>query len=256
MQHTDLNDDERTRFMRTCTFVGIKLASVWEHKDAFERIEDELVERARSLPPPKHPIVAEVLASQRLFRELDECLVQVKSTLDVLVKVPAPIVGAGRWNLPRFGEHGELLARALEHNLPRKHAPLVPAMKKALVDDHKDWLAITITLRDTLNHYLNGNLKIEDFSVYVIGSGARETVHRTMWSPSQTVREALQVVWSNLFLYVENFVAFFLNLRRNEAMGFLKTVRPIDDPAPAWTAVLDPEIAASLQRAIDRGPDA
>lgn len=243
-QHTDLSDTEKETLLRLLAFIGVKLAAAWQHKDAYAQEEERLAAEAKAAPPPKEPISTEYLISQDLFLELDEFLVQVKSSLDHLVKIPVPILG--KWPLRTFGDKGADVAKALLNNMPKAHMKAAPGLKKMLVDDHQDWLAAAIAVRDKMNHYLDGGVSLEEFSIYVTRSPEGVTVHTPMWSKSQSVREALDVIYANLFRLIEQFLGAFIGLRRHTAYGFLYQARPLDSVEPAWKAVLDPELGRAL----------
>ncbi len=247
-QHTDLTQDEQDALMRLLIFISVKLASVWKHKEKYGATEDGLVATAKSAPPPHAPIEIEYRVSQELFLELDEFLVQVKSCLDHLVKVPLPILG--RWPLRTFGDKGDAVAKALENNMPKRFKNAAAGFAQLLVRDHQSWLEVTVALRDRINHFLEGGVRIEQFSIYVTRNGDAQEAHTPMWSKDQTVRQALEVIWTNLFRYVEQFIGTFLSLRQHHGFVFMLKSRPLDSVEPAWAVALDPQAAAGLRKAL------
>ena len=86
---------------------------MWDHKERFRTEVGNLVRVVENKGPPQPPVEEEIELSQDLFIEFDEFLVQLKSTLDHLVKVPVPIFGANRWNLRTFRKRGEGVIKAL-----------------------------------------------------------------------------------------------------------------------------------------------
>ena len=111
--------------MRTANFIAVKLASVHNHLHRYGAVEDEIIAKVRVASPPSPPVVRTVELSQDLFLELDEFLVQLKSTLDYLVKIPVPILGRNNWNLTRFGKEGEALRKVLQRNTPKEQESVV-----------------------------------------------------------------------------------------------------------------------------------
>src|SRR5262249_47581245 len=56
---------------------------------------------------------AAVSYSQELYLEFDEFLVQYKSSLDYLAKLPATLLGWNKWNRRTFGERGKRIIKML-----------------------------------------------------------------------------------------------------------------------------------------------
>ena len=249
LQHTDLTEDEKAHLFRICNFIAVKLAAVYGHLRQYTAVEDELIARVRAAPPPTPPVVRVVEVSQELFLELDEFLVQLKSTLDYLVKIPIPILGRAHWNLRRFGNEGEDLRRVLERNTPKEHREWAEGVIAQLIDRHKPWLQTAIGLRDELNHYLDGSIPIERFAVYCETPGDPASIRCPIWAGTTTLRAALETLWRNLFLLVEDFVPFFLDRRRHKGFAFYKHAEGADSTTPLWHCSLDEQALAGLQRA-------
>src|SRR5712692_3100092 len=114
--------------------VARKLVSVWSHYQEYIAAEDKLVAEARRVPIVKGNNIVRLEYSQVLFTEFDEFLVQTKSTLDHLVKLPAVIFGPSRWSLRTFGSKGKDVIKALRHNVPGDARPTAKAI--ALVNEH------------------------------------------------------------------------------------------------------------------------
>src|SRR5207248_396909 len=74
-------------FVRIIVLVCRKMSSVWLHMDRYKKEEEALV-RNFTARPLLNPPVVEIECSDTLFLEFDEFLVQIKSTLDHLVKLP------------------------------------------------------------------------------------------------------------------------------------------------------------------------
>ena len=82
-----------------------------------------------------------------------------------------------------------------------------------LFDRNKDWLDTVIDMRDRVNHYLEGGLPIEHFNVRKVTRNDKQKVIVPMWSTSQTLRSALEVVWARLISFCEDFIGIFLFAR-------------------------------------------
>ena len=149
---TDFSDDEANLFLRILILVAKKLAFVWKHKSAFQQLEKKLVAELTARGEQGQMPQGQD-SSEDLFMEFDEFLVQVKSTLDYLVKIPVPIVGQNIWSLRTFGEKGDRVRRALK-NLPKQYRAKAAIINTRLIQAHKDWLHMVIEARDKQNHYL------------------------------------------------------------------------------------------------------
>ena len=230
---TTLTDDEQEQFFRIVLFVGKKLVSVWKHKVAFQRIEEELLRECK--PRDKSSPVFTIETSQELFLEFDEFLVQVKSALDYLVKIPVPILGRKTWSLRTFGGKGEDVLKVLRRNLGKSQKPQVDGIQKILFDKSRDWLQATIHARDKINHYIDGGISFEDFAVFCHPeTGA---VHRPMWSADQTVSAFLDVIWANLFRFAEDFTAMFLYFRHKPGLTMFHGEASMDSVKSPWRYV-------------------
>jgi hypothetical protein len=119
---TDLKPGEKEKFINLVLLVGKKLVATWKHYHNYSTLENELIEHAKAGEVIDNQSIQRISYSQNLYLEMDEFLVQFKSTLDYLVKVPVPLVGK-RWNLTTFGERGGTVRKALRRNLPKEICP-------------------------------------------------------------------------------------------------------------------------------------
>ena len=232
-ESTTLDDSEREQLFRILLLVSKKLASVWKHKLDFQRIEAHLIDECK--PRDKTSPVFTIETSQDLVLEFDEFLVQVKSELDYLVKLPIPILGRMTWNLRTFGDKGEAVMKVLRRNLGKSRKPQVDGIQKMLFDQSREWLQATIHARDKINHYIDGGISFEDFAVFCHPeSGA---LHRPMWSPDQTVSAFLDVIWTNLFRFTEDFTAMFLFFRHKPGLTMYHGEASMDSMKSPWVYV-------------------
>jgi hypothetical protein len=246
---TDLNERERENLFRVTQFIAIKLAALHNHKTRYGSVEDELVAKVRAAPPAEPMVHQRLEVSQELFLELDEFLVQLKSALDHVATVPRVMLGSKRWNLRTFGEKGDVVAKALRHNLPADLKPTGEFMREHLMKPNRPWLETAIDLRDRLNHYLDGSVAVENFAVYKILGVENTAVAVPMWTAEQSLRQMLDILWWNTFHFVEDFVAFSIGLRKNKGFAFAKNASA-ESLTPVWSVTLDPDLAASLAKAI------
>ena len=231
---TTLTKEERERFLRLLLLVGKKLVATWRHLDRFQNIQDDLVTRFQNRPPidPGRPI--EIDTGQDLFIEFDEFLVQIKSSLDYLVKVPTAILGKGVWSLETFGEKGQKVLRALDRNLPRKFQVHAKGIKELILDKHLPWLEWAISLRDSLNHLIQDDFAFESFAVGWREEAGVWRIHVPRVEQGITATQAMTDLWNQLLMLVEDFTAAFLVMRIKPGFTLFHGVATPGGPESPW----------------------
>jgi len=209
---TDMKSDEKQKFLNVLLLVSKKLVATWKHYNNYVTIEDQLINEAQTGEAIEHQPTQRISYSQDLFLEMDEFLVQFKSTLDYLVKLPVPLVGR-RWNLNTFGERGGSVRKALKRNLPKEYARTAKMVEEQVLDLHKPWLEMAIEARDRLNHFLEGGANFEAMLVLKMTKDGNEVVHVPMWDENNTMQHVMEVIFFNLLKLVEDFTAGFLTAR-------------------------------------------
>lgn len=211
-EFTDLNGKEKEELFNLLILIGRKLASVWQHLEEYKKYEEALIVKAKENPIVSGRGVVQVEPSQELFNEFDEFLVQIKSCLDYMVKVPAIIVGPKRWTIRTFANKGEDVINGLQRNLPKEYSNSATAVIH-FIEKNQNWLEDTISARDKINHFIDGGINFEYFSVICIKEGEKVTLQLPMWSNEQTIRDFMQIIWNNLFRLCENFIVSTLHMR-------------------------------------------
>lgn len=118
-------------------------------------------------------------------------------------------------------------------------------------DIHKAWLAAIIDSRDRMNHCQEGGLKIENFAVFRNPDG---TVHVPMWSDVQELGAAMDVIWSNFFQFIEDFISLSLHFRIIEEMfSIFKQQEPVSSPKSSWK-ILDKATADEFIKRVGATP--
>jgi hypothetical protein len=232
---TDFSNEEANLFLRILILVAKKLGFVWKHKSAFQDLEKKLVHDLTARGE-KGEMPQGQDASEDLFMEFDEFLVQVKSTLDYLVKIPIPIFGKNRWPLVTFGEKGDRI-RKLLRNLPKQYHANAAAINTRLLQTHKDWLHLVIEARDKQNHFIDGGIPFEYFGVFWDRSKPIAVIHTPRWSEDMSVTEFMDIIWSNLFRFCERFVGYFLFFRIKPEVVFFHGSDDISSLEAPWKVV-------------------
>jgi hypothetical protein len=210
---TDLGSDEKQEFLNLLLLIGKKLISVWRQLQEYKREEDRLIRVAKDSQPLEKQEVQRVSYSLDLFLAHDLFLVQTKSTLDYLVKVPIPILGRNVWPLRTFTGKGEGVLNALDRNVPKRYADKVRLIKEMVIKKHLAWLEATITARDRINHFLDGGVDFRAFLVIKVIKDEKERIHVPQFPDGMTAREMMEVTFLNLLMLVEDFIAGFLLFR-------------------------------------------
>lgn len=213
LDKVDLNQDEQEQLMHLLLLVAKKLAITWRHLDRYRQIEDDLIARAKATQLVVDGKHTGFDYSDELYAEFDGFLVQLKSSLDHLVKVPVPIFGPKSWKPHTFGDKGNDVIKMLENNTPKKFEKHIRVICDRVIRRNQDWLQLTIDLRDKVNHYLEGGVPYQFFRVRKVRRGNREVIVVPMWSKVQTLRQALEIVWCRLMCLCEEFIGFTVFLR-------------------------------------------
>ena len=188
--------------------IGMKMASLWNLRASYlqslERAKQELKFSHENQHFHKHN-----LHSTELMGWTDVFLVQIKSTLDHLVKVPSPVLGANRWNLHTFGERGAKVKKALD-NLPKQDKEKLADCYESIFGSQQ-WIDDTIEMRDKLNHGIRGGGDPRNFRVsYDANLGKFEV---PMWNDAQDLSEALEIIFDNLLITCSIFCATIFEVR-------------------------------------------
>lgn len=218
LEASDLDEDAKLAFFRLLLLCGKKVAAVYKHLKAYAEIEDHLlaeVQRTAGQQAHHGDPHSYLEHAQDLLVEFDEFLVQLKSALDYMVKIPRIILGKDRWTVQTFGERGEKVIRALENNVPTEKKRIGRGIARLIIEKHRPWLNAVIDARDRLNHMIGEPVAPEAFMIYAAqreGSSILE-IRRPIWSAEQSVREFMAVIWENFVRLVEDFVISFLLFR-------------------------------------------
>jgi hypothetical protein len=222
LKYTELTEEETQNFSRHLLFVGKKMAATWKHLYAYIQIEDSLIDAEKHKPPIENLDIQRISYSQDLFLEMDEFLVQLKSTLDYLAKLPRSIIGKNTWpDLRTFGDKGDSVAKALKNNVPTKWRGQASLLNHWVLKKHKPWLEIAISARDKINHFKDGGIDFESYVVIKTTVNGEEKVVFPMWAEDLSVRQYMEYTWDNLVSFVEEFTIGFLAMRLKPAYGYI-----------------------------------
>ena len=237
------NREDSNDFIDLVILISRKMASVWNHLQAYHAHEKRLVEEFSS-PRTDHEF------SQDLFEEFDVFAVQIKSTLDHLVKTLRPMIGR-KWTMYTFGDKGETVFNSLKRNTSRKFEGRVRMMEHLLYSDHhKQWLGAVIDSRDRMNHGIAGGMDVKNFAVFHQPDG---TVSLPRWSSAQSLADAMDGLWNNFFHYVEDWLACALYFRILDQYAIVRQEKPLTSADSSWN-VMDQKLSEQIVRTVGAQP--
>lgn len=246
--YTDFSDAEFNEFVKHLLLVGKKMVATWSHLNRYVQLEDALIEAEEKNPPIETLDIQHISYSQDLFLELDEFLVQLKSTLDYLAKLPLSIIGKKNWPYLRtFGDKGGMVIKALKNNVPKKWEKQAAMIEEMVFGEQGKWLEMAIASRDRSNHLKDGGVDAEVFLVAKTTVDGKEKVVVPMWLDNLTVREYMHHTWHNLMAFTEQFTVGFLVMRFKEGFGFVHIPKPAGAVASPIVVLPDNAINPVMQ---------
>jgi len=246
LEATDLDEQKKENLLKIVVLCAKKLVAVWKHMQAYGEIEDSLIEAAERTPSQAEPAIVRLEVAQDLLIELDEFLVQLKSSLDYLVKVTGPILGL---SVQTFGDKGDRIIQALRNNVPDDKKKGSEAIIHLIIKQHQPWLTDVINARDKLNHLIGEPIEQEEFMVFKRIKDGAEVIHRPRWSPDQTVRVFMDVTWQNLLCLFEDFIVMLIGLRLKQGLCLFRGSVPEGSSRSPWGVTTE-----TVMREVTAGP--
>lgn len=219
--------EQKDRFFTHAFAVMHKLSATKYHLENYRRMEAEQLEQANrqfSKDPSRTKEAFE------LIFELEAFLFQVKSSLDMLVKLLRPILGEHVVRTHTYGDKGEALIKGLRQYRKKKGVNLEAVDHLIfLAERHKEgWLERTVELRDELSH-IEG-LRNYQFRPIRMGDGSI-VAQKPRFKNYETLK-VLEVIYENNLVFHQDFMAFSLALL--SPPGFVLGQRSESEPAPGF----------------------
>src|ERR1017187_1798523 len=240
MSHqSDLDDNKKSEVFDLILITALKLTAVWQHLDRYSKLEDQLIKEAYEKPIDEtenkflnKPVRLET--AQNLYLELDGLLVQFKSTLDHMVHILHFTFGLPFEALTTFGDNGNKIKTQLTRNVPGKWQQPTKQISN-YIDQNQEWLKQVIDLRDKMNHYKSGGIRLDNFTVFVRKIDGKAVLYVPQIAKNQTVREMMKNLLDSLITFVEHFIAFSM-MPKLSKFGLYYKIK--DDPnAARWDLV-------------------
>lgn len=202
--------DSKDQFYRHAFAVMHKLVAMRYHLRNYERIEDELFVAATE--KFKSSVGAFQTSEEfSLIAELEAFLFQLKSALDMLVKLMTPVLGKDRVKTATFSKDGDDLKKGLER-LARRPDANSKAIGHLLqvIEHHQEWIRHAISFRDGFNHF--EGLKDYKFLPEKSSSGEIVAKRPRLVSHLET-RDYLQSLYHNSLIFHQDFMVYALAIK-------------------------------------------
>jgi hypothetical protein len=236
-QQLNLTSQQKEYFFNGLVLQAKKLLAVWIHLDRFSREVERLQSEAPIYDQEDATAHVEICYSQELFLEFDEFLVQYKSSLDYLAKLPAVFFGRQKWNLRTFGDKGERVLKLLRNVLPQEKKHFAHDFEQKIFEAHRSDIRQAVEMRDRVNHYLEGGIPYENFRVFGLRQSGKVIYKTPMWNDDQTLTEFMNVAFHNHLKFCEDFIVFFLGFHLQPGFGFLHQPVPAGAATSPWKLI-------------------
>lgn len=200
-----LLEERRKEFFESLRSTMLKHTAIRSHLQNYKTLEqktfDEFVKTMDERPN-------ETREAFELIRELEAFFFQVKSSLDMIVKIMNPILGKGFVRTKTYADEGDVLVKGLQQYSKKGGVNLeaVERLIELIRADKKEWLAWAVDCRDQLSHtQALSNFK---FTVRGFHQGVKQAV-RPRFGGEETV-PLLERVFQNNLEFQQDFLAFAL----------------------------------------------
>ena len=145
-------ESEKNEFFRNISALMHKLHATRYHLENYKKIEIRELKAAQK-GFKKHP--NETREAFDLIFELEAFLFQVKSSLDMLVKLLNPIIGRALVSTKTYEKKGESIIKGLEQLKNKKNSRKeeIDQLIKLIRSDKDSWIETVVDYRDELNHF-------------------------------------------------------------------------------------------------------
>ena len=244
-QNTKFHDHEYIQeiFTSLCHKVNMVKYHLRKYKEVENRIEKELLSGENLIDHDGTVLIERV----ELTAEYESFLIQVKATLDILVKFLNIVYRNGQKNPMKyqntFSDGGKGVIKSLEKYLihneddEEKLKDLINYIKEECIEASKEepntinWLVSIINKRDTVIHYR----KHEYFAFQINYEGDKKSIFRPKFTKTQTVLESFEISYDNLLVFIQDFTALlFLPYLNKKLKAFTFKKEDVINYAPSW----------------------
>lgn len=152
-----LKEQQKNSFLETLINLMNKLSSVKYHQNNFIEIEKKAYKEAQERLKNKN---YEIETEFALQTEFEAFLFQVKSSLDILVKLLNSTADSKIIATSTFGDKGNKVIKGLKKFKSKKGTKVetIDRLIQLILDEQPVWMEATVGMRDFISHYssLNG----------------------------------------------------------------------------------------------------
>jgi hypothetical protein len=218
LRYTNVTPKQRQEIIQLLSLISYKMLAIWTHDQRYKRMEMMRIVAAEADPQDRRsdkPIVFE--HAHDMYIELDEFLVQVKSTLDYMVKMLHYTFGFGfDGQLHSFHKNGLAIVNLLKRNTKQDERTQKAAaylIKFIEREDHQHFLKAIIDARNAMNHFQDGGLSPMEFVVVsVINKEGEQTLYRPRFGDGEGESVEIKTVMLGIQGFIWDFVEYFLGL--------------------------------------------
>lgn len=154
----NLTPETVDKVIKVAIDIGVKLSALRYRSKRFRQIQEQKEQKIEADEKIKGIIKQGLVISEKeVIFEFEAYLFQLKSSLDMLVKLFVPIFGSKQAEISTYGNAGEkviTLLRQLKKNGKKKISHSRIDLLIDLIKQARDpWLKPLIALRDTVSHY-------------------------------------------------------------------------------------------------------
>lgn len=202
-----LLSDKKDLFFKHAMSCMHKLSATKFHLENYRRQEKHQYKEATKLFKKNQNTTREAF---ELIFEFEAFLFQIKSSLDILVKLMIPILGKGIIKTATFGKKGDDLIKGLEQYKKKKDSNIEAAENIInILKYHKsNWLEKTIKFRDELNHYE----ALNDYKFMPRQLPTGEVIAEKPKFKGNNTLQYMDTVYSNNLILHQDFMVYSLSL--------------------------------------------
>ncbi|OGB13659.1 MAG: hypothetical protein A2W72_02440 [Burkholderiales bacterium RIFCSPLOWO2_12_67_14] len=213
------DEETKEKFSNVVLDVMLKLHSMRYHVDNFKQIEEQYL---KSIETSEQGI----FRTHRMLFEFEAFLFQLKSTLDITVKVLSVFL-PNRFPTKTFRGKGVALCASLEkykHDKTCK-TDLADNLIGVICDDREAWLEHAISLRDDIGHYRT----LAEFNYHAVNHGTTRKITKPQIAGMPPL-EYMQLTFQNCIEFVQDFLCIAVALAIPSQFGLSGANPNIGEP--------------------------
>ncbi len=204
--------DQKEKFFSHAFSVMHKLTATKYHLDNYERTEKNQYEDARR-KFKKNP--NQTREAFELIFELEAFLFQIKSSLDMLIKLLIPIVGEGIVRTTTYSNEGDDLIKGLNQYKKKTgvHIPMIDQLITLAETNKHGWLKATVDMRDELNHRQG----LRDYKFLPVKLPSGEIIAKKPKFKDFNTLDMMKTIHSNNLIFQQDFMSIALAIKAGPA---------------------------------------